>query len=291
MNIKKHIPNFLTCCNLLCGCLGIIIALNHDLIIPCYLIFAACVFDFLDGFVARLLKVQSPIGKELDSLADVVTFGVLPGIIIFELFQVKNFPLNLFQLGMIPEFPLENTTGFQATFLPFISLLIPIFSALRLAKFNIDTRQSESFIGVPTPANAILVASLPMILKPVIQTFMNTTWTIYPPLSALPQSNSMTTMELGPVSTFILNPVFLSAYCIIMSYLLVAELPLFALKFKHFKWTGNEIRFIFLVLSILLLSFLKWLGIPIIIFLYIILSLVDNVILKKSIKTGGDPLK
>ncbi|HXA01448.1 MAG TPA: CDP-alcohol phosphatidyltransferase family protein [Cytophagaceae bacterium] len=258
MNIKKHIPNFLTCCNLFCGCLGIIFAFQlPDLSIPCYLIFAACVFDFLDGFVARLLKVQSPIGKELDSLADVMTFGVLPGILVFQLFQ---FGYIISARWNAPIY--SPQWEFILILLPFIALLIPIFSALRLAKFNIDTRQSESFIGVPTPANAILIASIPLIL-----------WQ-YPSMVG-----------------FILNPYFLIGLTLLMSYLLVAELPLFALKFKNLKWTGNEIRFIFLGLSILLLAFLKWLGIPIIIFLYIILSVVNNVISKKAVRIDSTGLK
>jgi CDP-diacylglycerol---serine O-phosphatidyltransferase len=241
MNIKKHIPNFLTCCNLLCGCLGIIVIFEPvgffgpaylNLIIASFLIFSACIFDFLDGFVARILKVQSPIGKELDSLADMVTFGVLPGFIIYSMLMRNP------QIG---------------DYIPFTALLIPVFSALRLAKFNIDTRQSESFIGVPTPANAILIASLPLIL-----------------------------IQYPASSEFILNSYFLIPLSLIMSYLLIAELPLFALKFKNFKWTGNEIRFIFLALSILLLAILKWLGIPLIIFLYIILSLIQNTLIKPA---------
>jgi CDP-diacylglycerol---serine O-phosphatidyltransferase len=266
MNIKKHIPNFLTCCNLLCGCLGIIFCLSEfssrsilsNLCFAAVLIFIACVFDFLDGFIARLLKVQSPIGKELDSLADVVTFGVLPGMILFKLFSDFSPEIQIY------------TNIYE---LSFIALLIPVFSALRLAKFNIDIRQSESFIGVPTPANAILIASLPLIVNSRLPDFYNLP---VPPLAGI---------DLGffdPIISFILNPFFLTGLTLLMSYLLVAELPLFALKFKNFKWAGNEIRFVFLGMSVLLLIALKWLGIPIIIFLYIILSVVDNLILKKT---------
>jgi CDP-diacylglycerol---serine O-phosphatidyltransferase len=257
MNIKKHIPNFLTCCNLICGCLGIIETFHFgftfgggypNLILASFLVFLACIFDFLDGFAARILKVQSPIGKELDSLADVVTFGVLPGFMIYVMISNSLMP------------------GWDSTIvgtkIALIALLIPIFSALRLAKFNVDTRQSESFIGVPTPANAILIASLPLIIVNNIS-----------------------------LSGIILNPYFLVGLSILMSYLLVAELPLFALKFKTFKWAGNEIRFVFLALSILLLAILKWLGIPIIIFLYIILSVINNVISKKALTIDNSGLK
>jgi CDP-diacylglycerol--serine O-phosphatidyltransferase len=242
MNIKKHIPNFLTCCNLLCGCLGIfVLSLHSDnsLYFAAYLIFTACVFDFLDGFVARLLKVSSPIGKELDSLADVVTFGVLPSFIILDMLTHT----------------LDHQEETFFIFLPVVSFLIAIFSALRLAKFNIDTRQSDSFIGVPTPANAILIASLPLIVH---------------------HSDSLLILEI------IINPVFLIGLTVIMSFLLVAPLPLFALKFKDFTWANNKMRYIFLVVSIVLLSTLNFLAIPLIIFLYIVLSFIEKVFIKKS---------
>lgn len=261
MNIKKHIPNFLTCCNLLCGCIGIIKCFDpiglywgvfnyQNLVIASLLIFLACIFDFLDGFAARILNVTSDIGKELDSLADVVTFGVLPGLIIYQLITLSNFfqRLSLGLQDFIIHFDIQPGI---------IVLLIPIFSALRLAKFNIDTRQSESFIGVPTPANAILIASLPLILAYSDSSF---------------------------IKDIILNPYFLIALTLIMSYLLVAELPLFALKFKNFKWSGNQIRYIFLALSIILLAIFYFTAIPIIIFLYITLSIIQNKFLKQSTK-------
>jgi CDP-diacylglycerol---serine O-phosphatidyltransferase len=276
MNIKKHIPNFLTCCNLLCGCLGIIAVFQlPDLAIPSYLIFAACIFDFLDGFIARLLKVQSPIGKELDSLADVITFGVLPGMIIYRLMEGSLF-ISFISYFCDPQDNDSYSTGWKYAL---IALSIPVFSALRLAKFNIDTRQSESFIGVPTPANAILIASLPLIINSFSPNAIGGSWTIYPPLSAI--YNEPSPIIYHPIVSIILNPYFLIGLTLLMSYLLVAELPLFALKFKNFKWPGNEIRFIFLGLSVVLLIALKWLGIPIIIFLYIILSVLNNTVLKK----------
>jgi CDP-diacylglycerol---serine O-phosphatidyltransferase len=259
MNIKKHIPNFLTCCNLLCGCLGIIKCFEpigfyfggynyQNLVAASLLIFLACIFDFLDGFAARVLKVPSTIGKELDSLADVVSFGVLPGLILYQLIMMTDFVQSLSTELHTFIYYFETPPGI-------IVLLIPIFSALRLAKFNIDTRQSESFIGVPTPANAILIASLPLILA-------------YSDSSLIKNSIS--------------NPYFLITLTLLMSYLLVAEFPLFALKFKNFKWADNKIRFIFMGASIILFIFLIWTAIPIIIFLYIILSLVENKIIKPN---------
>jgi CDP-diacylglycerol---serine O-phosphatidyltransferase len=220
--IVRHLPNALTCGNLLCGCIGIIQVFQNQLVTASYLMLLAALLDFLDGFAARLLGVASPIGKELDSLADCVTFGALPSLIVFTL------------LGQ--QAP-------QPTWLPYLALSLAIFSALRLAKFNIDTRQSESFIGVPTPANGLLVASLPL-----IQTYQPA----YAPL-----------FESVPV---------LLGYSALMSYLLVAELPLFALKFKHFGWQGNQIKYIFLGLSVLLLGLWQVAAIPLIIGLYVGLS-------------------
>ncbi|GAA4401823.1 CDP-diacylglycerol--serine O-phosphatidyltransferase [Nibrella viscosa] len=217
----------MTCGNLLCGCLGIVQVFEGELAVASWLILLAAVLDFLDGFVARALRAQSPIGKELDSLADCVTFGVLPAFIIFSL--LRN--------------PADGAPVGNAPLLPYLAFSLAVFSALRLAKFNIDTRQSDSFIGVPTPANAMVIASLPLIL-------------VYQP----------------GYSNWILNPYVLYAYTLLMSYLLVAELPLFALKFKSFGWQENRIKFIFLIISALLLLILRFAAVPLIIFLYILLS-------------------
>ncbi|MFN4146115.1 MAG: CDP-diacylglycerol--serine O-phosphatidyltransferase [Runella sp.] len=222
------LPNLMTCGNLLCGCLGIVFSFRGDLLLAGGLIFVAAVLDFLDGFVARLLRQASPIGKELDSLADVVTFGVLPSVIIFQLLERTSQSIEL-----------------ESLLVSFSAFILAIFSALRLAKFNIDTRQSDSFIGVPTPANAILVASLPFILR-------------HEPM----------------VESWIINRYVLLSYVALMSFLLVCELPLFALKFKNFAWQGNEIQFVFLGISLILLIFLNVAAIPIIIGLYLLLSLV-----------------
>ncbi len=239
MNIKKHIPNFLTCCNLLCGILGIKLLSMLDvyngrgvdgIIWVIYLIIMACVFDFLDGFAARLLKVSSPIGKQLDSMADMVSFGVLPGMVMFQMIAYNN---SFF----------VNSSGLVAL----VAFLIPVFSALRLAKFNIDTRQSDSFIGVPTPANTLFIAGLAYIYT---------------------QENSFLSFLVAPVS--------LVALCFVLSYLLVAELPLIALKFKNFGWPDNKMRYLLIITSLILLLILNFTAIPIIIILYIILSIIDN---------------
>jgi CDP-diacylglycerol--serine O-phosphatidyltransferase len=237
MNIKRHIPNTITCGNLFCGCLAIVFAFKGDLVASAYLVGIASVFDFFDGFTARLLKVHSETGKQLDSLADMVTFGVVPGVIVYTL---------LLHSADISK-DLEHNQ-----WLPFLGFLITIFSAIRLAKFNVDTRQTSSFIGVPTPANAILICSLPLIqaFQPLVGNF-----------------NMLTIID---------NCWFLITLTILMSLLMVAELPLFALKFKNFGWADNKIRYSFLLISILLLVLFQFIAIPFIIFLYIILSAITN---------------
>jgi CDP-diacylglycerol--serine O-phosphatidyltransferase len=255
VNIKKHIPNAITCGNLLCGCLAIVSIFNGNMVWSAYLVGIAAVLDFFDGFVARLLKVGGEMGKQLDSLADMVTFGAVPGFVVFELIRTSFRQDMLKNISFSESVPIPN---FYLAAL-FIPVLIPIFSALRLAKFNIDTRQSSSFIGVPTPANAMLICSLPLI-------------------------NYFQPILLGyKVSDITANVYFLVALTVIMSYLMVAELPLFALKFKNFSWTDNKIRYIYLISSLLLLIVFHFIAIPIIIFLYIVLSIINNTITKNEI--------
>ncbi len=254
MNIKKNIPNTITCGNLLCGCLAIVSAFNGDLVLSAYLVGIAAVLDFFDGFTARLLKVHSEIGKQLDSLADMVTFGVVPGIIMFLLLSDAATNGNADKLNNTP---IENIFAFPL-WIPFIAFLITIFSAIRLAKFNIDTRQTISFIGVPTPATALLICSLPLIahFQPLFLNFN--------------------------IISIIQNVWFLLGLTVIMSYLMVAELPLFAMKFKNFGWADNKLRYFFLLISVLLLLLLKFIAIPLIIFLYIILSIINTVFIRKE---------
>lgn len=250
MNIKKHIPNAITCGNLLCGCLAIVKAFEGDLVWAAYLVGIAAVLDFFDGFAARMLKVSSLIGKDLDSLADMVTFGVVPGVVMFKLIGLSR----LFSIALEANTPDVSAIGIGNSiyFQQYIAFLIPIFSAIRLAKFNNDTRQSDSFIGVPTPANAMFICSIPL-------------------------------MEEFNHLGFVLNPYILVFVTIIFSFLLVSELPLFALKFKHFKWKDNEIRFVFLGLCLVMLITLQFIGIPLIIIMYILLSVINNVFLKKKV--------
>lgn len=243
------IPNIMTLGNLLCGCLGIVFVFEGNLLYASYLIFIAGILDFLDGFVARLLNQHSEIGKQLDSLADMVTFGALPSFILAKLIQ-----LSINKDSILSDFlPSNLLSQAHLPFLAYIAFVLVLFSCLRLAKFNIDTRQSDSFIGVPTPANAFLVAAFPLIL------------------------------EFNPEYKFlILNSTFLISYTLIMSYLLISEIPLFALKFKSFSWKSNQIKYIFLILSVILLISLQFVAIPLIIFLYIIMSIISNFQPKKS---------
>jgi CDP-diacylglycerol---serine O-phosphatidyltransferase len=233
LQIKKHIPNTLTLCNLLCGCLAIEqILVGKDLPTACIFMAIALVCDFFDGFLARLLKVSSPIGRELDSLADMVTFGVFPAFVLSYIFQ--------------------NHAGVSSD-IRFLPILIALFSALRLAKFNIDTRQSDSFIGLNTPANTILIASIALNLHYKANDFL---------------------------SNLYHNTPFLIAHTLLFSYLLVAELPMFAFKFKNFAWAGNEIRFGFIAFSVIMLALFQLVAIPWIILAYIIISIANNFLKK-----------
>ena len=220
---KKHIPNTITCCNLISGCIAIYFAFQGDYSLALLSIIIGAVFDFFDGMSARLLHVSSPIGKELDSLADVVTFGVAPSSIVFE--YLCSFHEHLV--------------------IPFIAFVMAAFSALRLAKFNLDERQTTSFIGLPTPANALFWGSL-------IVGYGD--W-----FSSMPYA------AYGLV-----------AMLLISSYLLVAELPLFALKFKHWGWQGNEVKYLFLLTSLLLLLLLGVKGIAVVIGWDVVLSVVTR---------------
>jgi CDP-diacylglycerol--serine O-phosphatidyltransferase len=263
LSIKKNIPNTITLGNLLCGCLAIIKVFEGDLVWASYLVGIAAVCDFFDGFAARLLKVSSPIGKDLDSLADMVTFGVVPGLVIFQIIHVSVFNTYFFSKSL-PDNPIGGVDDFgpkYLNYLPYVALAIPVFSCIRLAVFNNDVRQSDSFIGLPTPGNAILICSLPIILN----------------LGPFLRQDQFAEIFSQPL----LSTRLLIAYSLISAFLLVIPIPLFALKFKNFKWKGNEIRFIFLIWSVLLLALLQFTGIPLAILSYILFSLVNN-LLKKS---------
>jgi len=218
--MKKHIPNAITCANLFSGCIGIVFAFKGDLQTAAYFVILSGIFDFFDGMVARLLNVKSAIGKDLDSLADMVSFGFLPGIIMFQLLKVSDY---------------------TSEYLPYLGFLITVFSALRLAKFNNDERQTEDFIGLNTPMNTLFICSLPFIAND------------YP-------------LIIG-------SSILLIGITAITSYLLVSEIRIFSLKFSDLSWNRNKIKFIFLILSATLIAFLKFAAIPFVLVLYITLSI------------------
>lgn len=229
--MKRHIPNAITCLNLFSGCVGLVLAFENQLLFAAYAIGISAILDFFDGMMARLLKAYSAIGKDLDSLADVVSFGVLPSVIIFQLFK---------QIPAVNEY------------LPYSAFIIAIFSALRLAKFNNDARQTENFIGLPTPANALLIASLPFILDDA----------------------SLMTFEI------MFHPAFLLSLTIGMSLLLVSEIPLFSLKFKNRDFKQNIFRYLLLFIAAILLLIFKFAAIPVILFTYLLLSIIQSNIKK-----------
>jgi len=205
MSIKKHIPNSITCCNLISGCIATCFAFFHDPELALLWIIIGAIFDFFDGMSARALHVSSPIGKELDSLADDITFGVAPSTILFSQLLVLDTPHFLAPI---------------ASFLPFVAYLMAAFSALRLAKFNLDERQSMGFIGMPTPANALFWGSLIISSHEWLESFSYS----YPLLILL---------------------------MLLSSWLLISEIPMFALKFKHWGWQGNQLRYGFVIISAL----------------------------------------
>lgn len=243
----KQLPNILTLANLFCGTLAIIFTLHAPVFVSAYngqdyvvtapppvywasvMIGIAAVIDFCDGFVARLLKAQSPIGKELDSLADVVTFGVAPGMILFQILrEAYMLQPNALQVSLISLVP---------------ALLLPCFAAYRLAKFNIDNRQTTTFLGVPTPAVGLLIASFPLIIlydQPMVSWFYKP-WLIY-------------------------------LLILLLGVLMVCNIPFFSLKMKKFSWKNNAIQLIIVILVLISIPFLKWAAVPFAFALYVVFS-------------------
>ncbi|MCX2680223.1 CDP-alcohol phosphatidyltransferase family protein [Galbibacter sp. EGI 63066] len=245
--MKRFIPNALTLLNMLCGTIAVVYAVQGSLDMAAYFVFAGIFFDFFDGLAARLLDMQSELGLQLDSLADVVTSGVVPGVVMFQLFNMSEENYSWGHHDVTSEaffpFPAISLLGF----------LITLASGYRLAKFNIDEDQAMSFIGLPTPANALFVLSLPLIL--IFQD--------HPFLTEL-----------------ILNKWFLITVTLLSVYLLNAKIELFALKFKTWGVKENGLRYAFLLLCFILLAMLKFIAIPIIIILYVLLSVIVNVLSK-----------
>lgn len=262
MGIKKHIPNILTLANLFCGILAIEVGFSEHYYLAGFFVLLGAFFDFFDGFVARLLKVQGELGKQLDSFADMVTFGVAPGVVMYSF--------------------LSSTIDIEDSFTPYISFVIPLLSAVRLAKFNVDSNQSDKFIGLPTPANALFFVFIPLVFA--MESFR---WD-YAALVAGIKSAYFSNLFVS--GSFIVSETFkylIIALIILFSYLLNAPIEMIALKFKSFGWRGNEIRFVFLglclvVISMSLLISSMFVSVPIIILLYIILSIINNLFKKKQ---------
>ena len=246
MKFVKQIPNLLTLGNLFCGTVAAIFAVQGNFEATAILVVLGIVFDFFDGFAARLLKVTGELGKQLDSLADIVTSGVVPGIVMFNLIQYSLYPNDI-------NFNSEYVEYDYFYNLKFIGLLLTLGACYRLAKFNIDTRQTSSFIGLPTPAMSLFVVSLP-----IIQQYS----------------------DFEFVQTLLNNNYFLIGVTILLTYLMNAELPLFSLKFTDYSFTNNKIKYIFLLISVGLLIGLQFLAVPLIIVLYVVVSVFDN--LKKQ---------
>jgi CDP-diacylglycerol--serine O-phosphatidyltransferase len=234
----RHIPNFITSLNLLSGSIALVFAFDGMLWMASLLIGLGALFDFLDGLAARLLRVSNGIGKELDSLADVITFGLAPGVILFQL--------------MDQDLGLSGWRIFNHSGMAFIAFLIPVFAALRLAKFNIDTRQEEVFYGLPTPAAAIFVGSLPLVLN---------------------QDGLPFGMAIGGLHSLLMNFFFLASLTILISWLMVSDIRLLSLKFKTYGWNENRLRYVFLILALAFLLLFGYAGIPMSIVLYIAVSL------------------
>ncbi|MEJ6710678.1 MAG: CDP-alcohol phosphatidyltransferase family protein [Flavobacteriales bacterium] len=226
----KHIPNLLTISNLICGCLALYFSFHANLIFTAYFVGLSAVFDFTDGLAARLLKVSGPMGRELDSLADMVSFGVVPGSVVFHLLEESS---------------LSNYA--------FIALLIPAFSAYRLAKFNIDDRQLDGFIGLNTPTCTLFFISFPLISHFQPTHFLN---------------------------QFIVMPELLLLFTILMSIAMVLNVSLFSFKFKNLQFQDNKLRFLFIVLVIILTLLLHFAAIPLLVLLYLVLSVFNNYIAK-----------
>ena len=227
--MKKHIPNMITCCNLISGCIATYYAFQGHYDMALLFIVVGAVFDFFDGMSARLLHVSSPIGKELDSLADDITFGFAPSAIVFSF--LCSFHIHL-------------------PFVPYMAFIIAAFSALRLAKFNLDERQSLGFIGLPTPANALFWGAL--IWRLDFQTWFEP--------YAVPDYWLYILLGLIPISC----------------YLLVSEIPMFALKFKTWGWKGNEVKYLFILSCIPILGLLGIFGLAVIIGWYVVLSVITS---------------
>ena len=230
MSIKRHLPNAITCCNLLSGCAAILFLTENMPLKAAIMVFMAGLFDFLDGFAARLLHAKSPIGADLDSLSDVVSFGVAPGFILCYLMDRAS--------------DLPNVMLFDIDVLPCLAFVLPVFAAIRLAKFNNDDTQSVTFRGLPVPGTAIFIASLPLALS-----------------------------QVGHLTDGTLSYWACLGIALVFSFLMVSRLKFFSFKMNSAKWKGNEVRWIFLIVAVVSFVIFRWLALPFVMILYVLLSL------------------
>lgn len=253
--MKRHIPNFITLLNVFCGCIASVFAVMNQLEIVAIFVFLGIFFDFFDGLAARLLDIRSELGVQLDSLADMITSGLVPGIVMFQLLNMsatggwnRTFPATGQETTLWGDLDLGNPV-------PYLGFLITMASAYRLAKFNIDENQQDSFIGLPTPANALLIISLPLIMIYHRNDFLN---------------------------EIILNQWFLIGLAILSCYLLNSKIELFALKFKNWSFKDNAQRYIFIIVCLVLILTMKFIAIPLIIIFYMLSSIVTNIQSKRT---------
>lgn len=239
MKLKANIPNFITLLNLLSGCIAIVFVAWDQFLLAFFFVCLGIFFDFFDGFFARIFKVQSPLGIQLDSLADMVTSGLVPGFVMFKMI-LQHSNQDVSPSDKI--FAINHLIGL-------IGFFITLGACYRLAKFNIDTRQTDSFIGLPTPANALFILSLPVIIE---------------------------STDIEFLKEFLTNSYFLIAISLFSVYVMNAEIPLFSLKMKNFSWQNSKVQIIFLMVSVVLLIGLQITALPLIILLYVLFSVIQN---------------
>lgn len=244
MNIKKYIPNFLTLLNLFCGCVAIVFTAQFQFDTAFYFVCLGIFFDFFDGFFARKFGVSGPLGVQLDSLADMVTSGVAPGFVMYQILVKLQDQIQV-SYGCNPNL-IFNFNSYAL--LPYLGFIITLGACYRLANFNIDTRQSDSFIGLPTPANALFIMSLPLL-----------------------------------TTSFIDNQWVLLVITLLSAYVMNAEIPLFSLKIKNFSFQKYKFQIGFLIASIFMIVTLQYLAIPLIIITYVLLSVFNNMLAKKRL--------
>lgn len=246
MSIKSQIPNIITLLNLFSGCIAIVFASQSQFELAFLFVCLGIFLDFFDGFFARMFKVQSELGLQLDSLADMVTSGVTPGFVMFQMLLKTSGEESVINI---------HSWDNSVMLLPFLGFIITLGACYRLANFNIDTRQTDSFIGLPTPANTLFIMSLPLVMQ-------------------------YGTIE--SVNSLLHNPYVLLVITLLSAYIMNAEIPLFSLKIKQFNWSKNALQVFFLTFSLILLVLLRYLAIPLIILSYVILSVVNNLFLQKK---------